>query len=81
MPNIRNEINNSNIKFHNSKIDELLDMVMHDNSFNNISLLPVNERALIYTMWWCSSERANLPKYEFDRVLEMTRKLRNYLKE
>lgn len=83
MSNMRNniQVKNGNLKFHTNKIDELLDMVITNNSDNKLELLPVNDRALIYTMYWCTSEHCNLSKYEFDRLLEMSRKMRNYLNE
>jgi len=81
MQNIANEIKNSSIKFHSNKLNGLVDMVMSNNSSNKIELLPINDRALIYTMYWCTSEHSNLSRYEFDRLLEMSRKLRNYLNE
>lgn len=81
MHNMRNDIQNKNIKFHANKMNELLDMIMSNNSDNKVELLPVNDRAIIYTMWWCSSEHSNLSRYEFDRLLEMSRKLRKFLNE
>lgn len=82
MPNMRNDITqNKNIKFHTNKMNELLDMVMSNNSDNKVELLPVGDRAIIYTMWWCTSEHCNLSRYEFDRVLNMARDLRGYLNE
>lgn len=78
MPNMKNEIKNSNIKFTKNKMDELMDMVM-SNSLSNNTLLPVNDRALIYVMYWCTSEHCNLSKYEFDRIIKMAEQVRYFL--
>ncbi len=79
---MQNNIQDKNIKFRTNKMNELLDMVvMSNNSGNKLEILPINDRALIYTMWWCTSDHSNLSRYEFDRLLEMSRKLRNYLDE
>ena len=67
-----------NITFHNNKFNELISMVMNDNS-GKLSLLPINDRALIYTMYWCMSDHCNRQKYEFDTLLDLSKKVSNYL--
>lgn len=57
-----------NIKFKNNKFDELI----NDDNFGK---LPSAERALIYTMYWANSEKANRDRYEFNRIVHSGKKL------
>lgn len=64
--------NIKNIKFKNNKFDELI----NDYNFGN---LPVAERALIYTMYWANSEKANRDRYEFDRIIDMAKIIKKFI--
>lgn len=64
--------NIKNIKFKNNKFDELI----NDYNFGN---LPVAERALIYTMYWANSEKANRDRYEFDRIIDMAKTIKKFI--
>lgn len=66
--------NIKNIKFKNNKFDELI----NDYNFGN---LPVAERALIYTMYWANSEKANRDRYEFDRIIDMAKTIKKFIEE
>ena len=64
--------NIKNIKFKNNKFDELI----NDYNFGN---LPVAERALIYTMYWANSEKANRDRYECDRIIDMAKTIKKFI--
>lgn len=66
--------NIKNIKFKNNKFDELI----NDYNFGN---LPVADRALIYTMYWANSEKANRDRYEFDRIIDMAKTIKKFIEE
>ena len=66
--------NIKNIKFKNNKFDELI----NDYNFGN---LPVAERALIYTMYWANSEKANRDRYEFNRIIDMAKTIKKFIEE
>lgn len=64
--------NIKNIKFKNNKFDELI----NDDNFGN---LPAADRALIYTMYWANSEKANRDRYEFDCIIDMTKEIKQFI--
>ena len=66
--------NIKNIKLKKNKFDELI----NDYNFGN---LPVAERALIYTMYWANSEKANRDRYEFDRIIDMAKTIKKFIEE
>ena len=69
------EVNNiKNIKFKKNKFDDLI----NDDKFGN---LPVADRALIYTMYWTNSEKANRDRYEFDRIIDMAKTIKKFIEE
>ena len=63
-----------NIKFKNNKFDELI----NDYNFGN---LPAAERALIYTMYWANSEKANKERYEFTNIIDMAKTIKKFIEE
>lgn len=63
-----------NIKFKNNKFDELI------NDYN-FGKLPAADRALIYTMYWANSEKANRDRYEFDRIIDMAKTIKKFIEE
>lgn len=69
-----NTNNIKNIKFKNNKFDELI----KDYNFGN---LPSAERALIYTMYWANSEKANRDRYEFNRIIDMAKTIKKFIEE
>ena len=66
--------NIKNIKLKKNKFDELI----NDYNFGN---LPSAERALIYTMYWANSEKANRDRYEFDRIIDMAKTIKKFIEE
>ena len=66
--------NIKNIKLKKNKFDELI----NDYNFGN---LPVADRALIYTMYWANSEKANRDRYEFDRIIDMAKTIKKFIEE
>ena len=66
--------NIKNIKLKKNKFDELI----NDYNFGN---LPAAERALIYTMYWANSEKANRDRYEFDRIIDMAKTIKKFIEE
>ena len=66
--------NIKNIKFKNNKFDELI----NDDNFGK---LPSAERALIYTMYWANSEKANRDRYEFNRIIDMEKEIKKFIEE
>ena len=70
---MKNTNETKNIKFKNNKFDELI------NDYN-FGKLPAADRALIYTMYWANSEKSTRDRYEFDRIIDMAKKLKNLLK-
>lgn len=57
-----------------NKFDDLI----NDDNFGN---LPVADRALIYTMYWANSEKANRDRYEFDRIIDMAKTIKKFIEE
>ena len=64
--------NIKNIKFKNNKFDELI----NDDNFGN---LPAADRALIYTMYWANSEKANKERYEFTNIIDMAKEIKQFI--
>ena len=66
--------NIKNIKLKKNKFDELI----NDYNFGN---LPAADRALIYTMYWANSDKANRDRYEFDRIIDMAKTIKKFIEE
>ena len=66
--------NIKNIKLKKNKFDELI------NDYN-FCKLPAADRALIYTMYWANSEKANRDRYEFDRIIDMAKTIKKFIEE
>ena len=66
--------NIKNIKLKKNKFDELI----NDYNFGN---LHAADRALIYTMYWANSEKANRDRYEFDRIIDMAKTIKKFIEE
>ena len=66
--------NIKNIKLKNNKFDELI----NDDNFGN---LPAADRALIYTMYWANSEKANKERYEFTNIIDMAKIIKKFIEE
>ena len=64
--------NIKNIKFKHNKFDDLI----NDDNFDNLSTA---ERALIYTMYWANSEKANKDRYEFDSIIDMAKTIKKFI--
>lgn len=64
--------NIKNIKLKKNKFDELI----NDYNFGN---LPIADRALIYTMYWANSEKANRDRYEFNRIIDMAKIIKKFI--
>lgn len=47
---------------------------------DSVQNLPLNDRALIYAIVWCSSDKSNLEHYPIDNLLEVAENIRKYLK-
>ena len=66
--------NNKNIKLKKNKFDELI-------NDDNFCKLPAADRALIYTMYWANSEKANRDRYEFNRIIDMAKTIKKFIEE
>lgn len=66
--------NIKNIKFKHNKFDDLI----NDDNFDNLSAA---DRALIYTMYWANSEKANRDRYEFDSIIDMAKTIKKFIEE
>lgn len=66
--------NIKNIKFKHNKFDDLI----NDDNFDNLSAA---DRALIYTMYWANSEKANRDRYEFDRIIDMAKTIKKFIED
>lgn len=64
--------NIKNIKFKNNKFDDLI-------TDCNFVKLPAADRALIYTMYWANSEKANRDRYEFDCIIDMAKEIKQFI--
>ena len=71
----------------NDKIEEIMSvkkkqttaaeqLKMIPDSVQNLSL---NDRAMIYAIVWCSSDKSNLEHYPTDNLLEVARIIRKFL--
>lgn len=47
---------------------------------DSVQNLPLNDRAMIYAIVWCSSDKSNLEHYPIDDLLEVAESIRKYLK-
>lgn len=47
---------------------------------DSVQNLPLNDRAMIYAIVWCSSDKSNLEHYPIDNLLEVAESIRKYLK-
>ena len=47
---------------------------------DSVQNLPLNDRAMIYAIVWCSSDKSNLEHYPIDDLLEVAEIIRKYLK-
>ena len=45
----------------------------------SVQNLPLNDRAMIYAIVWCSSDKSNLETYPVDNLLEVARIIRKFL--
>lgn len=66
--------NIKNIKFKHNKFDDLI----NDDNFDNLSAA---DRALIYTMYWANSEKANKDRYEFDSIIDMAKTIKKFIED
>ena len=66
--------NIKNIKLKKNKFDELI----NDYNFGD---LPAADRALIYTMYWANSDKANRDRYEFDRIIDMAKTIKKFIED
>lgn len=66
--------NIKNIKLKKNKFDELI----NDDNFGK---LPAADRALIYTMYWANSEKANKERYEFTNIIDMAKTIKKFIEE
>ena len=64
--------NIKNIKLKKNKFDDLI----NDYNFGN---LPAADRALIYTMYWANSEKANKERYEFTNIIDMAKEIKQFI--
>lgn len=46
----------------------------------SVQNLPLNDRAMIYAIVWCSSDKSNLERYPMDNLLEVAERIRNFIK-
>ena len=46
---------------------------------DSVQNLPLNDRAMIYAIVWCSSDKSNLETYPVDNLLEVARNIRKFL--
>ena len=45
----------------------------------SVQNLPLNDRAMIYAIVWCSSDKSNLENYPVDNLLEVAKNIRKFL--
>lgn len=64
--------NIKNIKLKKNKFDDLI-------TDCNFFKLQSAERALIYTMYWANSEKANKERYEFTNIIDMAKTIKNFI--
>lgn len=46
----------------------------------SVQNLPLNDRAMIYAIVWCSSDKSNLERYPMDNLLEVAERIRNFIR-
>lgn len=44
-----------------------------------VQYLPLTDRAMIYAIVWCSSDKSNLEHYPMDNLLEVADRIRKFL--
>lgn len=72
----------------NDKIEEIMSVKKKQNIAaeqlkmipDSVQNLPLNDRAMIYAIVWCSSDKSNLEHYPMDNLLEVARNIRKFLK-
>lgn len=72
----------------NDKIEEIMSVKKKQNTAveqlkmipDSVQNLPLNDRAMIYAIVWCSSDKSNLEHYPIDDLLEVAEIIRKYLK-
>lgn len=47
---------------------------------DSVQNLPLNDRAMIYAIVWCSSDKSNLENYPVSNLLEVAESIRKFLK-
>lgn len=68
----------NNIKFNSNKVDDLIDKVLQ-NKENKLSILPKEDRALLYAMFWCGNEKSNKEHYTVDSLISIAKDFYNFL--
>lgn len=46
----------------------------------SVQNLPLSDRAMIYAIVWCSSDKSNLERYPMDNLLEVAERIRNFIR-
>lgn len=46
----------------------------------SVQNLPLNDRAMIYAIVWCSSDKSNLERYPMDNLLAVAERIRNFIR-
>lgn len=46
----------------------------------SVQNLPLNDRAMIYAIVWCSSDKSNLECYPLDNLLEVAERIRKFIR-
>lgn len=72
----------------NDKIEEIMSVKKKQNTAveqlkmipDSVQNLPLNDRAMIYAIVWCSSDKSNLEHYPIGNLLEVAESIRKYLK-
>ena len=71
----------------NDKIEEIMSVKKKQNIAaeqlkmipDSVQNLPLNDRAMIYAIVWCSSDKSNLENYPVDNLLEVAGSIRKFL--
>lgn len=71
----------------NDKIEEIMSVKKRQNTAteqlkmipDSVQNLPLNDRAMIYAIVWCSSDKSNLENYPVDNLLEVAGSIRKFL--
>lgn len=70
------------------KIEEIMSVKKKQNTVteqlkmipDSVQNLPLNDRAMIYAIVWCSSDKSNLENYPVANLLEVAGSIRKFLK-